>query len=78
MVPQWAEELVSYLQKDVLSIDKKVAIQLKTKAAQFIMINGTVCKWGFMLLLLKCVSKEEGDYILREIHEGVYGNPFWS
>ena len=27
-----------------------------------------------MLPLLKCVSPEEGNYILREIHEGIYGS----
>ena len=27
-----------------------------------------------MLPLLKCVSKEEGEYILKEIREGVCGN----
>jgi hypothetical protein len=27
-----------------------------------------------MLPFLKCVFKEEGEYILREIHEGVCGN----
>ena len=27
-----------------------------------------------MLPLLKCMSKEEEEYIIREIHEGVCGN----
>jgi hypothetical protein len=66
--------LVSYLQKEILPSDKKVAIKLKAKAAQFTLINGTLYKRGFMLPLLKCVSQEEGNYILREIHEGVCGN----
>jgi hypothetical protein len=38
------------------------------------MVNGTLYKWGFMLPLLKCISKEEGNYVLREIHEGICGN----
>jgi hypothetical protein len=38
------------------------------------MVNGTLYKRGFMLPLLKCISSEEGNYILREIHEGVYGS----
>ena len=29
------------------------------------MVNGTFYKRGFTLPLLKCVSVEEGDYILR-------------
>ena len=35
------------------------------------MVNGTLYKKGFTLPLLKCVSPEEGNYILREIHEGI-------
>jgi hypothetical protein len=57
----------------VLPSNKKSAVQLKTKAARFTMINGTLYKQGFMLPLLKCISSEEGDYVLREIHEGICG-----
>jgi ribonuclease HI len=74
VIPPWADELVGYLQKGDLSKDKKAAVKLKVKAAQFTLINNTLYKRGFMLPLLKCVSQEEGDYILQEIHEGVYGN----
>jgi hypothetical protein len=74
VIPPWANELVSYLQKGDLPIDKKAAVKLKIKAAQFTLINNTLYKRGFMLPLLKCVSQEEGDYILCEIHEGVCGN----
>jgi hypothetical protein len=72
--PLWANELIGYLQDGDLPIDKKAAVKLKIKAAQFTLINGTLYKRGFMLPLLKCVSQEEGDYILREIHESVCGN----
>jgi hypothetical protein len=74
VIPPWADELVSYLHKGDLPIDKKAVVKLKVKAAQFTLINNTLYKRGFMLPLLKCVSQEEGDYILREIHEGVCGN----
>jgi hypothetical protein len=78
VIPPWVDELVSYLQKGDLPIDKKAAVKLKVKVAQFTLINNTLYKRGFMLPLLKCVSQEEGDYILREIHEGVCGNHFGS
>jgi hypothetical protein len=76
VVPLWSKELVGYLQKDILLSDKKATIKLKARAAQFTLINGTLYKRGFMLPLPKCVSQEEGEYILREIHEGVCGNHF--
>ncbi|XP_059431476.1 uncharacterized protein LOC132164979 [Corylus avellana] len=58
-IPNWQLEIVEYLKKSVLPSDKKLATRLKR---------------GFMLPLLKCVSKEEGDYILKEIHEGICGS----
>jgi hypothetical protein len=78
VIPPWADELVGYLQKGDLPNDKKAAIKLKTRATQFTLINNTLYKRGFMLPLLKCVSQEKGDYILREIHEGVCENHFGS
>jgi hypothetical protein len=74
VIPLWAKELVGYLQKDILLSDKKATIKLKARAAQFTLINSTLYKRGFMLPLLKCVSQKEGNYILREINEGVCGN----
>jgi hypothetical protein len=44
------------------------------RVGRFTMVNGTLYKRGFTLPLLKCVSPEEGNYILREIHEGIYEN----
>jgi hypothetical protein len=44
------------------------------KVGRFTVVNGTLYKRGFTLPLLKCVSLEEGNYILREIHEGIRGN----
>ena len=38
------------------------------------MVNGTLYKRGFTLPLLKCVSPEERNYILRETDEGIYGS----
>ena len=28
--------------------------------------------------ILKCVEKEDANYILREVHEGIYGNHIGS
>ena len=47
--PKWVEELVEYSKKGTLLGDKKKAIQLRTKAARFTMVNGTLYKRGFML-----------------------------
>jgi hypothetical protein len=70
----WRKEIINYLQNGALPSEKKSAIQLRMKAGRFTMVNGVLYKRGFTLPLLKCIFPEEGNYILREIHEGVCGS----
>ena len=60
----WQKDIVEYLEKKVLPMEKKLAAQLRARAARFMMINGTLYKRGFILPLLKCISSKEGNYIL--------------
>ncbi|XP_059441973.1 uncharacterized protein LOC132174316 [Corylus avellana] len=73
-VSEWQRSIREYLEQGTLPSDKKAATQIKIKAARFTIINGVLYKRGFMLPLLKCISKEEGDYVLHEIHEGICGS----
>ena len=73
-VSDWRKELIDYLENGTLPAEKKSAVQLKMKAGRFTVLSGTLYKRGFTLPLMKCVSPKEGNYILREIHEGVCGN----
>jgi hypothetical protein len=70
----WRNEIINNLQNGALPSEKKSAIQLRMKAGRFAMVNGTLYKRGFTLPLLKCISPEEGNYVLREIHEGICGS----
>jgi ribonuclease HI len=70
----WRTEIMKYLETGILPSEKKAAIQLRMKSGRFTMINGKLYKRGFTLPLLKCVPPDEGNYILREIHEGVCGS----
>ena len=47
---------------------------LRTQSlAYFFMENGQPYKKGFTLLPLCCLCLDEANYMLREIHEGIYG-----
>jgi hypothetical protein len=70
----WRQEIFSYLQDGTLPSEKKSAMQLRMKAGRFTILNGLLYKMGFTLSLLKCISTEEGNYVLREIHEGICGS----
>ena len=63
--------IVQYLQDDQLPEDKNKARLLRLKAAKYILYDGQLYRRGFSTSLLKCVDLEEGNYIIREIHEGV-------
>jgi hypothetical protein len=62
------------LQEGTLPSEKKFAMRLRMRAGRFTMVNGLLYKRGFTLPLLKCISAKEGDYVLREIHEGICGS----
>ena len=70
-VSDWRRELVDYLENGTLPPERKSTGRLKMKAGRFTMVNGTHYKRGFTLPLLKCIFSEEGNYVLREIHEGI-------
>ena len=66
--------IIQYLRDGLLPKDKIKARLLRLKAAQYILYDGKLYRRGFSTPLLKCVDLEKENYILREIHEGVYSN----
>jgi hypothetical protein len=73
-VSDWRRELIDYLENGIQPAEMRSAMKLRMKAGRFTIVNGTLYKRGFTLPLLKCVSLEEGNYILQEIHEGICGS----
>ena len=69
MDPIW-----DYLVDGILLSDPKEASKLRTTSARFTMHQGTLYKQGFSTPILKCVEKEDANYVLREVHEDIYGN----
>ncbi|XP_017410139.1 uncharacterized protein LOC108322526 [Vigna angularis] len=43
------------------------------KAARYLLIGEDLYKRGFSSPLLKCISSEEAEYVMRELHEGACG-----
>ena len=76
----WTTLITSYLKDSVLPDDKETARKLKVQAARFILIKDVLYKRGFLRPYLRCLGLEEADYVMREVHKGVYGNHsgLWS
>ena len=47
---------------------------MKQQCARYTMINDDFYLRGYSTPLLKCITSEQAEYVLTEIHEGVCGN----
>ena len=72
--PSWMDPIWDYLADEILPSDPKEASKLRKRSARFTIHQGTLYKQGFSTPILKCVGKEDANYVLREVHEGIYGN----
>ena len=72
--PSWMDPIWDYLVDGTLPSDPKEASKLRARSAKFTVHRGTLYKRGFSTPILKCVGKEDANYILREVHEGICSN----
>ena len=70
----WSTPIVSYLKDGTLLNGKKAARKLKVQATRFVLIKDILYKRGFSRPYLRCLGLDEADYVMREVHEGIYGN----
>ena len=71
--PNWMDPIWDYLVDGTLPSDPKEVSKLRTRSARFTIHRGTLYKQGFSTPILKCVGKEDANYILQEIYEGICG-----
>ena len=72
--PSWMDPIWDYLIEGLLPNDPKEASKLRSRSARFTIHQGALYKRGFFTPILKCIAREDADYVLREVHEGVCGN----
>ena len=70
----WTTTLIAYLRSGILPDGKDAARKLKVRASRFVIIRDVLYKRGFSRPYLRCLSHEEADYVMREVHEGICGN----
>jgi len=71
---EWMTPIVCYLKEGWLPEDKVEARKIQIRATRFVIIDDVLYKRGYSFPYLRCANSEEAHYVLREIHEGVYGN----
>uniref|UniRef100_A0A2N9EWT7 Reverse transcriptase RNase H-like domain-containing protein n=1 Tax=Fagus sylvatica TaxID=28930 RepID=A0A2N9EWT7_FAGSY len=70
----WMSPIIRYLREGKLPADRTKAHKLRIRASHFRLLGGTLYKMGFSRPHLRCLSPEEANYVIREVHEGVCGN----
>ena len=70
----WTTPLVSYLKNNALPDRRGAARKLKIQATRFVLIKDVLYKRGFSRPYLRFLSLEKANYVMREVHEGIYRN----
>ena len=53
---------------------KDTARKLKVRESRFVLIKEVLYKRGFSHPYLRCLGPKEANYVMREVHEGIYEN----
>ena len=72
--PSWMEPIWDYIIDGRLPDDPKEAAKIRTRSARFTNHKGSLYKRGFFTPILKCIARKDTEYVLTEVHEGIYGN----
>ena len=70
----WMSLIIHYLKEGKLPTDKTEACKLRIRASRFQLLGDTLYKMGFSRPHLRCLSPEETNYVIREVHERICGN----
>lgn len=66
--------IVSNIWDRILPTDKVRARKIRSQTTTYTLIDEVLYRRGYTLPFSRCLDKEEADYILRKIHEGVCRN----
>lgn len=66
--------MIKYLNIGEIPNQKWKVMKVKNRVAHFIVKDGVMYRQDFSIPHLRCVPLEEAEYILAEIHKGVYEN----
>ena len=70
----WMDPIMGYLMNGTLPEDKNESKKVRYRATRYVIMDNQLYKRGYSFPLLKCLTPEDADNVLREIHEGICGN----
>jgi hypothetical protein len=69
----WRTEIISFLQGNRLSDDEAYNKRMEVRKRPYVIFEGELYKHGVCFPLLKCLSRNEGQELMKEIHAGLCG-----
>ncbi|GMH26334.1 hypothetical protein Nepgr_028177 [Nepenthes gracilis] len=70
----WMTPYVRFLTEETLPEDVNEAKRIKKTAGWYTVLSGRLYRRGYSTPLLKCLTPEEADYALAEVHLGLCGS----
>ncbi|KAG9454425.1 hypothetical protein H6P81_007329 [Aristolochia fimbriata] len=67
----WHEPITNFLRHDTLPVDLRERVQIRRADPKYVFINDVLFRRSYECLLLRCLSKEEGQQVLKETHGGI-------
>jgi ribonuclease HI len=74
----WRTEIISFLQGKCLSDDEVYNKRMEARTRLYVIIEGELYKYGVCSPLLKCLSRTEGQELMKEIYAGLCGSHIGS
>jgi ribonuclease HI len=74
----WRTEIVSFIQGNYLSDDEAYIKRMEARTRPYVIIEGELYKQGVCSPLLKCLSRTEGQELMKEIQTGICRARIWS
>ena len=72
--PEWGKPILQFMIDGTLPADEVTARQIQRRSKAYTIINGELYKRSVTGVLQRCVSSEEGQEMLKEIHQGECGH----
>jgi hypothetical protein len=69
----WRTKIVSFLQGNYTSSDEVCIERMHARTRPYVIIEGELFKQGVYSPLLKCLSRAEGQELMKEIHSRICG-----
>ncbi|KAG9450556.1 hypothetical protein H6P81_010521 [Aristolochia fimbriata] len=69
----WREAITNFLRHDTLPVDLRERVQICRAAPKYVFIHDVLYRRSYEDLLLRCLSKEEGSQVLKQMHGGICG-----